>query len=136
MIVIPQIITPNYVRRHPDWIFIYGNNLKDIGEEGHRQHFRQFKNCYAVPTKNSPCHRQDSFFSDEEFLRYKEIIYQAIGRIPWERRITILIQGIGKEEDESLLYRKAPTLYRYLIDDELALIKSSYDIDWNTPVTQ
>lgn len=134
MIHIPHIITDSFVKQHPDWIFIYGDNLIHKGEEGHRILFSHLPNCYPVPTKKRPCHREDSYFNDKEYFYNEKHIKESIDKIPFEYTFVVLIQGIGKEEDDSMLYIKAPGTYNYLIQDELDRIKSQYIIDYPTGI--
>jgi hypothetical protein len=131
MIHIPHIINESFVILHPQWIFIYGDNLLHKGEEGHRISFAHHKNAYPLPTKKMPCHRAESYMTDKEYVDNEKAIEAALNIIPWNGQFTVAIPGIGREEDDSLLYQKAPGTYAYL-EDALKDVVDQYIIDYPT----
>ncbi len=60
-------ITREYVRAHPDTIFVFGDNVAREGYGGQAAAMRGELNTVGVPTKWVPGNKDRHFFSDLEF---------------------------------------------------------------------
>ena len=112
-----NMITSEFIKSHPDWMFLYGDNLLQKGEEGHRILYKDLPNCIGIPTKRKPCHRDDSFFYDKDFTEVTSLIRNTLVTpiLTLSYSKIILVPGIGRQEDESLLYIHAPLTYHWLV---------------------
>ena len=105
-------ITREYVKNHPEKIFIFGDNCMGIGLGGQAKNLRGEPNSFGIPTKKLPSSTENAFFTDDEFYDNTEIIDKAIARIPLDcTEIVILPLGVGLAQ----LPRRAPKTYEYLI---------------------
>lgn len=57
--------TEHLCRKHPNMIFIFGDNLIGRGKAG-QAIIRDEPNSFGIPTKRLPAMTQDSFFSDQQ----------------------------------------------------------------------
>ena len=63
MIKIIKLYTIEHIQEHPDWIFVFGDNLQGWGKAG-QAIIRNEPNTLGVPTKRKPSMNQDAFFYD------------------------------------------------------------------------
>lgn len=63
---IPNIITPEWLQQHPEYIFVFGDNLKRFGKGGAAV-CRDEPNAYGFITKKYPSNRDDSFYRPTEY---------------------------------------------------------------------
>lgn len=61
-----KVITAEYLRKHPDHIFVYGDNLMRVGRGGGAE-LRDAINTYGFITKKRPDNRLDSFYTPSEY---------------------------------------------------------------------
>lgn len=105
-------ITREYVRKHPEKIFIFGDNCLGEGFGGQAKELRGEPNSYGIPTKKYPSAEEDAFFIDSEFEANVKAINEAIMKIPVDgREIIILPLGTGLAQ----LPQRAPKTYKYLV---------------------
>jgi len=105
-------ITREYVREHPEKIFVFGDNVLEKGFGGQAKELRGEPNAYGVPTKKYPSMRAESFFTDTELMANILLIDRAIAKIPTDgREIVVLPLGTGLAQ----LPIKAPETYSYLV---------------------
>lgn len=114
MIVIRQkFISREDVRKQPDWIYLFGDNLLGTGMGGQAKEMRGEPNAIGIPTKKRPWYDNDSFFTDDEFLANTEAIDKAFQSIPPETEVVIIPEdGLGTGLAE--LYERAPKTAAYL----------------------
>lgn len=62
----PRLITPEWLREHPEYIFVFGDNLRRWGKKG-AAICRDEPNAYGFITKKYPSNRDDSFYRPEEY---------------------------------------------------------------------
>lgn len=63
---LPKKITPEWLREHPEYIFVFGDNLQRWGKGG-AAICRDEPNAYGFITKKYPSNRNDSFYRPEEY---------------------------------------------------------------------
>lgn len=59
------------VQAHPDWLFIFGDNLGQYGLGGQAKELRGEPNSIGLPTKRNPAMREEDFFTDLDFQLVK-----------------------------------------------------------------
>ena len=59
-------ITREFVRNHPNFIFVFGDNLAKKGLGGQAREMRGETNAVGIATKRSPSMNSDAFFSDSD----------------------------------------------------------------------
>jgi hypothetical protein len=106
--------TVDVVRENPDCVFIFGNNLLDIGCGG-QAIIRNEPNAYGIPTKKAPSMSSKSFFSDSEYDQNVDAINNAIENIPSGYDYIVFPEdGLGTGLAE--LPVRAPKTFSYLVD--------------------
>ena len=73
-------ITKEYLKKHPDHIFVFGDNLKRKGKGGAAR-LRDFPNTYGFITKKRPNSQKKSYYNVAEYLKVfereiKKLIYE------------------------------------------------------------
>ena len=59
--------TRAYIRSHPDWLFIFGDNLERAGLGGQAAEARGEPNAIGIATKRKPSMDPSAFFSDADY---------------------------------------------------------------------
>ena len=59
-------ITREFVRKHPIFLFVFGDNLAGKGLGGQAREMRGEQNAIGIATKRSPSMNSDAFFSDSD----------------------------------------------------------------------
>ena len=65
---IPKVITAEYLRQHPDHVFVFGDNTIRKGKGG-AAILRDEPNTYGFITKKYPNNQDDSFYRPGEYRR-------------------------------------------------------------------
>jgi hypothetical protein len=112
-------ITRETVRAEKDKIFLFGDNLRELGLGGQAKEMRGEENAVGIPTKKAPSNNPNSFFTDKEFAINKQAIDEAFGKIPPGKIIVIPKAGLGT--GLARLEEKAPQTFAYL-NEKLARI--------------
>lgn len=114
-IEIPYWISRQFIQKHKELTFIYGDDLTGRAYLGQAAHCFGETNCYAIPTKRRMCmNERDAFFNDEGFeLLWKPVIDIAISRIPRSSPI-IPFPRIG--QGDAQLPVRSPKTFRYLTE--------------------
>lgn len=60
-------ITRQFIREHPDALFVYGDNMKQTGLGGQAKECRGEPNTLGIPTKWKPNKNPDAYFSDKDY---------------------------------------------------------------------
>jgi hypothetical protein len=63
MFLFKDIITPDVCRRHTEFLYVYGDNLKHTGTGG-QAIIRDEPNSFGIPTKHEPTRSPAAYFSD------------------------------------------------------------------------
>ena len=93
---IPQKITPQWLRQHPEYVFVFGDNLQRWGKGGAAV-CRDEPNAYGFITKKAPNNNDSSFYRpDEEYLQiaYDEMIKLTVYIINHPNQ-TFLVSRLG-----------------------------------------
>jgi len=92
---IPKFITPEWLKKHPECIFVFGDNLQRWGKGGAAKN-RDESNAYGFITKKAPNNNDDSFYKPGE---YTEVCTQELGLLVAQIMIntdkTFLISKLG-----------------------------------------
>jgi len=62
-----MIVTEDYLEKHPNEIFVFGDNLLRYGYGGAAT-LRDCKNAYGFVTKKAPGNKDDAFYRPDEYL--------------------------------------------------------------------
>ena len=118
--------TKTTAEKHPDWLFVYGDN--DLGEgTGGQSIIRGYRNTIGIPTKKTPDNNIKSYYTDEELELNKMKINDAISKI-WDKlnsndynKIVFPKDGLGTGYAQ--LNRRAPHTYEYLNQKIIELVE-------------
>ena len=90
-----QNITAEYLTKHPDHIFVFGDNILRVGYGGAAA-LRDFENTYGFITKKYPSHNDDAYFNQKEYADvFKTEIGNLILAIKNNPNKTYLISKLG-----------------------------------------
>ena len=117
------LITRKFIQSHPDWLFIFGDNVLKTGYGGQAKECRNEPNTFGIPTKFAPSMNERDFFTDDFFEAIK-IIYDDIFEYMAESKIdkyknVVIFPRIGEGLAE--LPKRAPKIYAYLKEKLRAL---------------
>lgn len=107
-----------YLREHPDWIFLFGDNIEEKGLGGQAGEMRGEPNAVGIPTKWKPTMRSDAFFSDDDFSIVKPAIDAAfhLAAVKACQRAGVIVVppliGTGRAK----LDKVAPLIFDYMWD--------------------
>jgi hypothetical protein len=104
-----EFITREDLKSNPDTIYLFGDNLKEVGSGGQAGHMRGEPNAIGIPTLKMP-----EFFSDDELEDNKKAIRKAFAKIPKGKRIVIPLAGLGTGIAQ--LDRQAPETFAFLLE--------------------
>jgi len=103
------------IRAHPDWLFVFGDNLEGRGLGGQAREARGEPNAVGIPTKRAPRRTDDAYLSDDDefiMLHWTKAFHRinmhlmSGGTVVWPKR------GVGTGMAE--LEKRAPGLWRHL----------------------
>lgn len=112
-------ITREEVRRSPDKLFLFGDNLQQRGLGGQAREMRGEPNAIGIPSKKLPARTPDSYFTDAEFDANRAAIDRAFREIA-ERLFAsdgpkgLVIPSAGLGTGRAELKERAPRTYAYL----------------------
>ena len=109
-------ITRQMVRDHPDWYFIFGDNLDRRGLGGQAKEMRGEPNAIGIVTKRWPSRDSDAYFTDEDFPAFKAASSGAFARIRahLEAGGTVVFPSDGIGTGRADLERRAPRIWASL----------------------
>jgi hypothetical protein len=58
---------------HPDWLFVYGDNLKRVGAKG-QACIRDAPNAVGIVTKKAPSLSESAFLTDDDYAKILPVI--------------------------------------------------------------
>ena len=92
---IPNYITTEFLRKNPNIIFVFGDNLVRRGKGGAAR-LRDEPNAYGFLTKKYPNNKDSSFFRPKEYriIFYRELLY-LIKKIKKNQRKIYIIPKLG-----------------------------------------
>lgn len=56
-----------YIQSHPDWLFVFGDNLERRGLGGQAGQVRGEPNAIGIATKRAPTMERDAFLNDGDY---------------------------------------------------------------------
>jgi hypothetical protein len=108
--------TREYIRSHPDWLFVFGDNLARAGLGGQAKEARGEPNAVGIATKRLPDMTQESFFSDldyEEWFAAESATFRRLHEAAQRGRTVVWpMDGIGT--GLAGLEKKAPEIWQEL----------------------
>lgn len=109
---IQRFIRRQDLRNNPKKIYLFGDNLLEVGYGGQAKEMRGEFNARGIPTKKKPTNTIDAFFSDTELEVNKVAIDNAFAKIPANREIVLPEAGLGT--GRANLETVAPKTFAYL----------------------
>ena len=106
-----KIFSVNLVKKNPDKVFLFGDNLKGYGKGG-QAIIRNESNAIGIPTKKAPSMDKTAFFTDAEYTSNKKVIDEAFSKIPRGKTIVVPKDNLGTGRAQ--LKQKAPKTWFYL----------------------
>ena len=106
-----KIFSVNLVKKNPDKVFLFGDNLKGYGKGG-QAIIRDEPNAIGIPTKKAPSMDKTAFFTDAEYTSNKKVIDEAFSKIPRGKTIVVPKDNLGTGRAQ--LKQKAPKTWLYL----------------------
>jgi hypothetical protein len=98
-LIIKKHITRDYIRKNPDTIFLFGDNMQRTGLGGQAQEMRGEPNSFGIPTKWSPFTGSLAYFSDADLPHVQKFIDfpfdLAIAWLTARRDVCIPADGFG-----------------------------------------
>lgn len=59
--------TRSYIKAHPDWLFVFGDNMMRHGLAGQAAEARGEPNAIGIATKRKPTMESDAFLMDHDY---------------------------------------------------------------------
>lgn len=116
MIIYQKRIYREDLKANPGVLYVFGDNVARSGYGGQAKEMRGEKNACGVSTKWTPSNWEAAYFSDSDFVRAKQIIYEDCLRIreylETGRTVIVPLDGIGTGLSE--LPTRAPKIYKYI----------------------
>lgn len=112
-----RFITRECVRANPDKIFLFGDNLEQRGFGGQAAAMRGEPNAVGIPTKKSPSHSRDAFFTDDELEQNKSAIDLAFATLAGavsDSTRSIIVPSCGLGTGRAQLKERAPRTFAHL----------------------
>ena len=110
----PKILTPVYIRKHPNTLFVFGDNDMRTGKGGQAVN-RDEPNAIGIRTKHKPTTNADAYYTDDNYtenIRKMQEDLDNIKRLSADYESVYFMQGIG--EGRAKLEEKAPKTYAWL----------------------
>ncbi len=111
MILIPYRITRKFIREHPDWVFVYGNDWFHKSALGQAWHCSGEPNTHGVMTIFKICSGGRTYLNDNT-LDFQHKLRATLISIPHHGKVVIPFPKIG--EGFSEMNKKAPLLFAYM----------------------
>ena len=110
-------INRNFVRDHPNDIFIFGDNILRSGFGGQAKEMRGELNAVGVMTKRKPTMDSDAFLSDDnptDMMNVATDLMRVMGYVNLGYQIYAPKKGLGTER--ARLKEKAPKIHAFIVD--------------------
>ena len=116
IIIFKGFWSKNDVEKHPDCLFVYGDNDAGIGKGG-QAIIRDLSNTIGIPTKKYPSNHASSFYSDTEYDKNIAKIDYAIEKIIIlsKKYKYVILPEDGFGTGLADLPKKAPKTFDYLV---------------------
>jgi hypothetical protein len=128
-------ITRKYVKEHPEYVFLFGDNLMGQGYGGQAREMRDEPNAHGIPTKIKPTMEEDAFFNDDMFDEiskfYDDIFLMNQAGFNCGDYEAIVIPSAGLGTGLAELSKRAPKIYKYLLQKIKELSEEEENVDIN-----
>jgi hypothetical protein len=115
--------TRTYIKAHPDWLFIFGDNLDRAGMGGQAAEARGEPNAIGIATKRSPHMGTTAFLGDQDYDEWFAAEKPTLARLMTASRSgrTIIwpLDGIGT--GLANLERQSPSIWNDIEQLRLAI---------------
>lgn len=118
MIIYQKFIFRDDLRRNPNVLYLFGDNMERVGLGGQAKEMRGEPNAVGIATKRRPSMSEGEFFSDDD---YDEVIATmrhdmkpAIEHLKRGGVVVIPTDGLGTGLSE--LPQRAPEINRWLVN--------------------
>lgn len=117
MILKKHRIFRSFVQAHPDWVFVFGDNMKRRGFGGQAKEMRGEPNVIGIPTKWYPGTAFDAYFRDEHIAEFWPTIQARLEEILEHLKAskTVVIPSSGIGTGLSKMYQTAPNAYMKML---------------------
>lgn len=109
-------ITREFVREHPDWVFVFGDNEERVGLGGQAKAMRGEPNAIGVATKKAAGHRPQDYWYDSDYNRQIDVVTKdfipVMKALVQERTVVFPKDGIGT--GLAKLKENAPNTLQYI----------------------
>lgn len=115
-ILYKKVITPEFCRAYPRWLFVFGDNLVRKGTGGQAV-IRHEPNAVGIATKRYPTNLHNAFLSDDMLDQWKKAEADRFEFLAAHLRVRQIVvwplDGIGT--GLAKLSQKAPDIYRAIL---------------------
>ncbi len=111
-IIFEERITRAEIRKHREWVYVFGDNLEKRGLGGLARECRGEPNAIGIPTKKAPSMAESAFFPDADYglwLKAAKPAWQAVKQAIFEGNTVVFPKaglGTGLAELRSRAPRK------------------------------
>lgn len=116
-------ITREMLRKQPDTLFVFGDNMQRAGLGGQAREMRGEPNAVGIPTKWRPSNANDAFFTDLDMPAVQDAIDDAFARLEAHQG-PIVWPAAGIGTGLAHLKSRAPTIAQYIEGRRAALAQS------------
>lgn len=113
----------SYIKLHPDWLFVFGDNLERDGFGGQAAEARGEPNAIGIATKRKPAMDPSAFFIDADyddwFAAEKNTLARLVSSAKCGRTIIWPLGGIGTGLAQ--LEKRAPSIWNDIESLRLAI---------------
>lgn len=110
-----KFITRKFMQEHPDWYFVFGDNLDRYGFGGQAKEMRGEPNAIGVATKAKASHNKDAYLHDDNPYHDFEVLKdleKVQSKLKEGSVVVFPTDGIGT--GLAKLEEKAPQLFEYI----------------------
>lgn len=115
--------TRAYIKAHPDWLFVFGDNLERKGLGGQAAEARGEPNAIGIATKRKPTMEPDAFLSDSDYANWmaaeRSTLHRLLAASNFGRTIIWPLDGIGTGLAQ--LEKRAPEIWNDIEQLRLAI---------------
>lgn len=127
-----KFITRQMMRREPDTLFVFGDNVKGVGMGGQAAQMRGAPNAVGIATKWLPTRDESAYFTDADYDIVRPFIDEQLyrlakhlnsgGHVVWPE------DGIGTGRAQ--LDRRAPRIFAMILAGRALLEEANLSPDW------
>lgn len=116
-VIYREFITRSYVKAHPNYLFLFGDNLATFGLQGQAKEMRGESNAIGIATKIYPDTRNTDYLDDirdwDTMIYYYNLTFIGIRKLSI-RYDKIIIPKKGLGTGLSKMQEKCPKILAYL----------------------